>query len=51
MHKVNENFDIEFTADIHNLRWNAFQELDRSAKIISELMQKNEKIQTKLDEM
>jgi hypothetical protein len=36
---------------MHDLRWKAFQELDRSAKIINELLQTNEKMQTKLDEI
>lgn len=49
--KINENFDIEFTAEIHDLRWKAFEELERSAKIITDLMLKNDKIQAKIDEL
>ena len=26
-HNMNEKFDIEFMADIHDLRWKAFEEL------------------------
>ena len=39
---IEDQFEIEFTAEVHDLRKKAFIELERSAKIINELLMKNE---------